>query len=43
MLINDKSIENFAITMEEIVVLVAEDKISKNELKNIIKDFLNNG
>lgn len=43
LLINDKSIENFAITMEEVVVLVAEDKISKDELKNIIKDFLNNG
>lgn len=35
--INGKSVENFAQNMEEIVVKVAEDSLSKEEFKEILK------
>lgn len=40
LLINNKTIKDFAIKFEDIVVDVAEDKISKEELKQLIEKFL---
>lgn len=37
---NDISIEDFSIKMEDVVVDVAENKIDKNELLQILKQFL---
>lgn len=38
--LDDKYAENFAIEMENIVVNVAEGSISKSELNQILKDFI---
>lgn len=37
---NGKNIENFAQSMEDVVVKVAEDNLTKEDLKNIIQSYL---
>lgn len=38
---NGKNIKNFAQNMEDVVVKIAEDNLTKEDLRNIIQNYLN--
>ena len=39
--VNEKNIKNFAQNMEDVVVKIAEDNLTKEDLRNIIQNYLN--
>lgn len=39
--VNGKNIKNFAQNMEDVVVKIAEDNLTKEDLRNIIQNYLN--